>query len=345
LDNPVTITCSDGTDSYCLQIGSSSPTGASYYIKSPDNNDVYTIDSTYGITLDLSRDDLKFRYLIDSYVSNVTKIVYKKGDSVVFNCSKSDSGTWSLVEPTLNGLSVDLTKISSIIDLLIRADVIDFISENPSDSELKEYGLDEPLYTIEIADNDEDNTIYFGNSPQDNVIYAQFASTGQVATFYMGELGIIGSGVESVLSDTIYTDSLQNITNLNIDYNGKVYDYGLTYDSDERTYTYSEDGKTITDDDYKTLVNTLIASSLNIPLYSMDLDAVPDGDPVLTITYTRNYDPTEYKLEFIPTDNETKTYYVLMDGEFRGCIVRDRTLNADGHVLSNLKNIDEAKGN
>jgi hypothetical protein len=75
----------------------------------------------------------------------------------------------------------------------------------------------------------------------------------------------------------------------------------------------------------------------------MDLDATPEGDPVLTITYTRNYDPAEYTLEFIPTDEESKTYYVLMDGEFRGCIVRDRTINAEGHILNNLKNLDEAK--
>jgi hypothetical protein len=336
LDNPITITCSDGTNTYSLQIGNTSPTGESYYIKSTDDNDVYTITADDGLLLKIEEKDLKNRYIIDAYVYSLTKILYKEGDDVIFDCEKSD-GTWNLIEPELSNMSVDLSKISSIADLLIRADVIDFIDNNPSDSDLAQYGLDNPKYTIQLATEDEERTVYFGDSPEDNVIYAQFDDTKEIVTFYMGEVGILGSGAEVVLNDTLYNDSQSNITNLKVDYQGSTYDIKVDYNSDDRTYTYSYGDKVITNEDEIQAVSLVVATSLNIPLYNMQLDAEPTGDPVLTITYTRNYEPTEYTLEFIPTDADSKYYYVLMDGEYLGCVVRNRALTADNQFLSCLE--------
>lgn len=343
LDNPVTVSCSDGVNEYSIQVGNISPTGESYYIKSVDNNDVYTVSFEDGAIMHMEKDDLKNRYILDTSLYSVNKIIYSDGDSVVFNCEKGDTGSWNLIEPNISNVDVDITKISSIIDLIIRADAVDFISENPTDAELTEYGLDNPKYTIELGsvdDNGEHDTIiYFGNSPQDNVIYGQFADTKQVATFYMGEIGILDSTAEVVLSDTLYKDDLKNITNLKVDYNQQTLDIGITYNSNDRSYSYTLDGKPLgsTDSNYSTIVD-LVASSLNIILYSFEPDITPTGEPEFTITYTRNYEPNEYTLKFIP-DEESKYYYILMDDEYFGCVVRKRTLYSDRSFLTCLDSL------
>jgi len=341
LDNPISVSCSDGSESYDIQIGNTSPTGESYYIKSPDNNDIYTITAAEGAAIHADKTDLKNRFIIDSYVSAVNKIIYTADDKVIFNCQKNDSGAWELIEPQVSNVEVNLSKISAIADLLIRADVIDFISESPTDEELAEYGLDNPKYKIEISDDDENNTLYLGNSPEDNVIYAQFGDTKEVATFYMGEIGIIGYGTEAVVDDILYEDKKENITNLQVTYNSQTIDIGVNYNSDDRSYSYTKDDSTINDESYYSLVNKLVNSSLQIPLDSIKLDDIPNGEPILTITYTRNYEPNAYKLEFIPTDEDAKYYYVLMDGQYKGCIVRSRDLSSDDYIIGAIKNVLE----
>lgn len=337
LDNPISVTCSDGVKEYNIQIGNLSPSSESYYIKSMDNNDVYTITASEGSAIHVTKNDLKDRLIINSYVSDVQKIVYSEDGKVVFNCQKDDSGTWQLVEPKISNIGTNIAKISSIADLLIRADVVDFITENPTKEELVEYGLDNPKYTIEIADSDEDNTIYLGNSPTDNVIYVQFADTKEVATFYMGELGIIGENVSAILNDVIYNDKKQNITNIKYEYDNQTLDVGIKYNSTDSSYTYTKDGSTVSNEDDISNLNILTDASLQISLYKMDLNAVPDGEPTFTITYTRNYEPNTYKLEFIPTDEDSKYYYVKMNGEYFGCIVRNRILISDNGVIKLLK--------
>lgn len=343
LDNPVTISCSDGVNEYSIQVGNVSPTGESYYIKYVDNNDVYTVPFEDGAIMHMEKDDLKNRYILDTSLYSVNKIVYYEEDSVVFNCEKDNNGTWNLLEPNISNVNVDITKISSMLDLIIRTNVVDFISENPTDAEITEYGLDNPKYTIELGsvdDNGEHDTIiYFGDSPQDNVIYAQFADTKQVVTFYMSQIDILGCNAEVVLSDTLYKDDLNNITNLKVDYNQQTLDIGIAYNSDDRSYSYTLDGKPLntTDSNYSTIVD-LVASSLNIILYSFEPDITPTGEPEFTITYTRNYEPNEYTLKFIP-DEEAKYYYVLMNDEYLGCVVRKRTLYSDRSFLTCLDSL------
>jgi hypothetical protein len=334
LDHAVTVSCSDGTDTYALEIGNTSPTGESYYIKSVDNNDVYTISAEDGVLLHLSKDDLKFRYITDSYTSAVNKIIYKKGDEVIYDCEKLDGKTWSLVEPTTS-LTVNLASISNIADLLIRADVVDFITENPTAEELKQYGLDTPQYTIELADDDEDRIVYFGNrqEDEDNVIYAQFADTKEIVTFYVGELGIIDSSIDAVLDSTIYTDEKQKITNVTINYDGTTTSIGVNYDSDSRAYTYTKNG--VVDEDKASFI---VDATLSISLYNVDFTAVPTGEPTFTISFTRNEDPTAVTLKFIPTDENSTYYYVLVNDEYQGAIVRDRYLQSEGNLLYLLKN-------
>lgn len=337
LDNPITISCGDGSNTYSVEVGNTSPTGESYYIKLPDNNDVYTISADDGVTLHLTKNDLKFKYIIDAYVSIVNKIVYKKGDETIFNCQKTDGSTWSLIEPTTS-LTVNLSSISNIADLLIRADVVDFISENPTQDELKSYGLDNPLYTIEIADDDEDRTVYFGNSPEDNIIYAQFSDTKEVVTFNISELGIIDAGLEAILNKTVYTDEKQYISNVSISYNGTTTNIDVSYNKDERLFSYSKNGTPVTNDDQILKVSSIVDSTTNIPLYSVDFSAQPTGEPTLTISYTRTTEPTNLTLKFIPTDENASYYYILVNDQYQGAIVRDRYLRSEGGIIYTLEN-------
>lgn len=337
LDNPITISCSDGSNTYQIQIGNPSPTGESYYIKSLDNNDVYTISSEDGVMIHLNKDDLKYRYITDSYISVVNKIVYKKGTETIFDCQKPDGNTWELIEPKTN-LSINLSKISNIADLLIRADVVEFISENPTQEELKQYGLDNPQYTIELADDDEDRTVYFGNSPEDNLIYAQFEDTKEVVTFYIGELGIIDSGIEVILESSIYNDNKREISNVSISYNGTETSIGMSYSENDRKYKYYQNGTDVTDTDIGAKLSSIVDASLNIPLYDVDFSAQPSGEPTFTISYTRTTEPTTVTLKFIPTDEQSKYYYVLLNDVYQGSIVRDRYLNSENGLLYLIQN-------
>lgn len=333
LDNPITVSCGDGSNTYELQIGNPSPTGESYYIKSPEDNDIYTISSDVGVVIHLNKDDLKFRYITDSYVSVVNKIVYKQGNQTVFHCEKVDGITWSLIEPITN-LTVNLSNISNIADLLIRADVVEFISENPTQDELKQYGLDNPLYTIELADDDEDRTVYFGNSPEDNLIYAQFEDTKEVVTFYIGELGIIGSQLDALLNKAVYSDNKRLISNVSISYNGMDTSIDMSYDETNRQYVYSQNG--VTDTENK--LSFIVDSALNVILDKVDFSAQPVGEPAFTITFTRTEEPNVVTLKFIPTDESSSNYYVMLNDEYQGAVVKDRYLRTEGGLIYVLEN-------
>ena len=82
-----------------------------------------------------------------------------------------------------------------------------------------------------------------------------------------------------------------------------------------------------------------------IPLYHVDVEQQPTGSSIIKITYTRNYEPKQYTIELVPTDESNDYYYVLSDGKYRGCIVRNRALQTTNYLLSNVKEILDYKSN
>lgn len=373
LDSPLTISCTDGIETYAIQVGSASPTGESYYIKSPDDNAVYTISSSDGEVFNLILDDLKDRAIIHSYVSVVNKLSYKEGDKLIFDCKKDSAGVWELTYPTIEGVETNLSSISALCDVLIRTNIVDFVNENPTDADLKQYGLDSPYYTIEIADDDEDVTLTLGKAVEDtesSLVYGRLSSTGAICTFNLGEFSILNSGAEAVLVNQVYNESKENLTNVTIEYEGQKISYDIDYDKSNRSFTYSENGKPIKEEKTSTetettqsdttdtttaettkertyfeMVQSLINSTIQIPLYHVDVDQQPTGSSIIKITYTRNYEPKQYTIELVPTDESNDYYYVLSDGKYRGCIVRNRALQTTNYLLSNVKEILDYKSN
>jgi hypothetical protein len=107
----------------------------------------------------------------------------------------------------------------------------------------------------------------------------------------------------------------------------------VNYDSDSRAYTYTKNG--VVDEDKASFI---VDATLSISLYNVDFTAVPTGEPTFTISFTRNEDPTAVTLKFIPTDENSTYYYVLVNDEYQGAIVRDRYLQSEGNLLYLLKN-------
>ena len=149
---------------------------------------------------------------------HIQSITFKPRDGDAFTCSRQD-GKWTVTDP--RKLAVDQGNFSSVLNSLTTATIDQVVDSKPSN--LKDFGLDSPAYTLDITTNakPESLTLLLGDdTPTSGGVYAKVSGNPRVFTLE----SYLKSSLEKKLFDlrdrqavTLKADQLQKIA---VEYKG-----------------------------------------------------------------------------------------------------------------------------
>lgn len=140
-----------------------------YFAKLLGNPTIFTVHSDLFLSLQNAQNSLRNKQFIKINPNAVYDIEIAQNDLGV-KLQKLENNQWQLIEKSQNGglliLPADSTVISSLIDRLQNLQAIAFISDAPSNTDLKHYGFKDPQRVIKLtADNK--LTLLIGNIDKD----------------------------------------------------------------------------------------------------------------------------------------------------------------------------------
>jgi hypothetical protein len=149
---------------------------------------------------------------------HIQSITFKPRDGDAFTCSRQD-GKWTVTDP--RKLAVDQGNFSSVLNSLTTATIDQVVDSKPSN--LKDFGLDSPSYTLDITTNAKPETLTLllgDDTPTSGGVYAMVSGNPRVFTLE----SYLKSSLEKKLFDlrdrqavTLKADQLQKIA---VEYKG-----------------------------------------------------------------------------------------------------------------------------
>ncbi len=327
-DNPIKLTVTAYGIDYTLYVGGVTPTNENYYVMKEGSDYIYTIDYSTGLILSANKNSLKSEYIADYLASEVDYFALWKGkesdENILFSMTKQADDTWHMDKP-YNDDSVYNSDISAFIDNAIRDKVYSFGPENCTDADYKTYGFDNPQFVFEMSAGDKHTKVIFGDyTNNDTEMYGLFVDTKQVVTFYKDNVAILGYDTINMMNAAVYTPGIDTISKINV----TMSDTDVELEIDEANEKYTVNGNEI-DNNNDELYNDFLHffSSFNNAVFeSINKDDSPTGEAEVIINYTLT-DGTVATIEYIPVPGEdSKTYWVVKDGEYTGFIVRKKVV-------------------
>jgi hypothetical protein len=323
----------DGTTSVYL-LGDELVTGSTYYFMKEGDPRVFSVWQNIGSAYLGTVDSLlvKGKFTLEQADIDYVKTV-KNGAVVVEMTSKGAYSSvgiapWTIEQPFQRFVSS--SQLSTYLQSILSVTMGDIVEGDAND--LVQYGLDKPIYDITISGKDAasgdeiTNELLIGADKDENYAYAKFADRSTVYLVSKSALSFADTGAAKLMDKTII---LVNITSvLKVDFDGldthgtmivtqtpSKDDKGeIRKDSNGKTLydqTFSIDDKSIEDG----IARYFYQECIGLATHSMVANGwQPTGEaPVATLTYTRNADPREIKIEFLPYDKDF--YAVRMNGQ------------------------------
>lgn len=337
LDDPTVITASDGSSEYTVYVGDPDPTGSYYYIMTGDKNKIYAIETLYGCVLKTSRLMMKDTYMLpysDNEIEHIQLI--KKGETVYDLTHNDEDDTWYLAEEYPE-LTVDKTNITSMINIMTRIEVQEFLDEDLED--YSKYGFDNPEAELLVTGSDGETVrllfSYYGNdtSTYTHVLF----ESGQAAKFYTGDVDFIEYTPANFLVQEVCNVSVFNIEGFDLIYNGANDSFDVNMNED----SVSMNGISISDlgDKAVAAFTNLYNSLIYIELQEVDISAVPEkSEPVLSVSY-RLSDGTKKLFELYRKDDDS--CYAFVDDSYTGAIVSMDELDGKNSVSEFYEKLTE----
>lgn len=324
LENPIKITASDGTKDYTIYIGDPSPTGDVYYVMTGDKSKIYAIDTLYGSVLKTSRTMMKDPMMLpfgDREIANIQLI--RDGKTAYDLNYDSESGLWKLPDE-YSKLTTDVTKITSMINIMTRIEAQNFFEENLED--LSKYGFDKPTAELIVTGLNGVTRKYlfslYGNET-DTYIHVYFEETGQVATYFTGDCNFINYGYDRFISPMICNISLNGITGLDFTFEGR----NDSFEVDTETDTVKMNGKPLSEFAANTTNSfSVFYSSLSaLEISGLDIENTPElSDPILKAVFHFADEPDK-TVELVERDDSS--CYVFIDGTYTGAYIENEKFN------------------
>lgn len=340
-DSPVTLkvyTTDTGEENpHTLYIGDSTPTYDAYYAMVPGSNDVYTINYTAGSIFCAAKDMLKNLYLFDTFSTLVDSFELTNGDTTML-LKRDENTLWKMYQPKES--AVHSSMVTNLMDTLVRVQIDGFVEENPSD--FAKYGLDDPKYRLKVSGTINGETVtremWFGDMISDAAdetqMYGYFADSKQVFMITAAAVSFLDDAAIDYMFPYCVNVSIDDLSKIEINM-GDVYDLHETLYLDYANEQYALgdlDIDALEDDDILTLYQDFFRAITTLQFTDMDLDAVPQGDPAISILYT-HLDGSETNVTFI--SQAKNNFYLMVNGEYTGLTVRlNRFTGSSGMVLS-----------
>jgi hypothetical protein len=339
----------DGTTATFL-LGNKLASGNTYYCMKQGDPRVVTVWQNYGSTYLGTIDSLlaKEKFTLTEEDVDFVKLV-KNGNTVFEITSKGENSNistvsqWQIVQPWKR--AVNSEQLSTLMQGILGVSMDEVVEGNPAD--LGKYGLDKPVYDVTIAGADKTNELLVGSDKDDYYTYAKFADSPIVYTVSKSSLAFTGTTAYKLMDKMIMLVDISSAISVNFNGLGQQGSLIITQTptkddqgnpkldgNGKQMYdqTFSMAGKQVDDKVARYYYRTCIG----LQTHSM----IPEGwqptgePPVAVLTYTRNADPTQIKIEFLSYDKDF--YAVRANGDIL-FLIRQANVQEVADDLAKLK--------
>jgi hypothetical protein len=331
LDKPVLISAktSDG-ETVEVEVGNLTATKQAYYMKKKGENTVYTIPTYAGEILASRKKDLRNKYILDVIDSAVTELALTKNGKLTFSAVNTSDSGWTIKEPIESG--VDMIRMDNVLAALVRAEITDYIEEDPKD--LSQYGLDEPSYIVKAAAATQKITMLLGDVKENyKEVYGMLEGTNEVFVINPSTLGFLDITTVEIIDGFIYAPYIYDVTDIEVKMDGETINLKIEKIEDtNNSEDEKEDGQKSKENFYVNGRNvnekgeggiskfkSYYQALISITADDIDPNASVEGEPEISITYKRNKEPGTVKVGFIPRDADT--YYAMKDDKYTGIVI------------------------
>ena len=216
----VKLTFKDGTVK-TLRFGMQKPGSASYFAVVEEANKVYLINSTYKSAVVLTKENLLHTQIFSFNDEGKIKYieVYKSGERFIYLSGKmeaEDTRTWKMEYP-LNRPGAD-SHIEEVLTSALNLTTLEYIEGDCEN--LAQYGLDNPVYLLRIADNKGTQTLSVGNKvPDGDAYYCIFGGENNVFTIDLSSITFIDDSALKYMDTAIFDRMYTELKSINVNIN------------------------------------------------------------------------------------------------------------------------------
>ena len=315
LENPYTLTVSDGEKDYTVYIGDISPTKDYFYTMAEGKSNIYGI--SYDSAVSLLAD--KFSIVSPKITSfgdfGICGIKLEKDGETVYDLTKGEDSAWHLPD-SYSMLTLNNSRIESIITTLTRLEAQEILSVDPDKK--SDYGLDKPECTLTLTNNDgsQEKILFSTKNAGADYINAYIDNYGFSEKYYSADASFTNYKVYDLVSDIIECASMYSI-------NG--FEFDCEYASDE----FSIDNSTgilscrgskadLNDAEILSLFKTFYNLLAYVSISDIDTDAKPElKNPAFSAVYHLT-SGEDKKIDLVPADGDK--CYVFLDDEYTGTL-------------------------
>lgn len=326
MDQPaayIQVTQEDGK-TVSLKLGSQAVTGDGYYAIVNDEATVYLVGMTYKSGLSFSNLDMtEIIKAPEIAAENITyihvnnrdgeEVELKYNETPLIDNSGSKIDNWQLIKPYGGGFSADSDKVSELQANYAAFDFIDCVDYKGED--LSEYGLDNPLATIDIGyfettepsvtpqpttaagteaaeaqKVNKEYKIYIGNKNDNGDYYVKSDGLNAVYTLSGDSVDkMLQIDVFGIMSHYVALPNIAMVDMVSADINGQQYKMEIKHaqksndKEDDAKDTYSFQGKDVEEKDFKDLYQIMIGIQYDAALKEeVDISKLK---PVMTLSY------------------------------------------------------------
>ena len=343
-----TATWEDGT-SHTLLLGDKAPSGSSYYIQVKGDPKVYSVESYNGQHFHWTLKDIRSRTLTPAI--NWDEVSYVKitepGGTVIEVRKKLESenksfqlgfGQFLMTRPYRLPRGLDSQKQDTVIKGAQAVSISDFADEPLKP--LSAYGLQPPKAEVVVRDKSNTLDLIFGDQKGTQT---WFAVRGQPGVYLVdtSSLDFLKTKPFDVIDKFTFIPNIEDVDRIDIAAGGKTHTLVITrtvkkaanapaatnvpsgpngqaaqkpaeQPKDEVTTTYTADGKTVEEDNFKKFYQAVIG----LQIEGETAHQVPDAPEVSTTYYLNKGESRKVKVDYAPYDRDFDAIFVDGTGQF-----------------------------
>jgi len=314
LDRPqaiVSFVLNDGSENTLL-IGDLTASKVQYYAKDTKRSKIFILGS-YDVESLLSPvNDFRDRNVLSADLNSIQSISMSQDGVSSFRLMKDVvSDEWQIAEPLIMSARGDA--VVEMMDNLKKLKIKDFITDQATD--LSQYGLDSPSYTLEIEDaNQQKDVVSFGKIDEEKqFVYISYGDDRAVYTVSLEDFDPQRFKVSNFFDEAPLSVSIDDIAQVTIIENGSSVVFIKDF-ANADVFTYS--GNVVDQEDFTTLYTNIMA--LAAEGYDPDIKS---GEPDLTVIL-ETMDHNQIKAEFVQRDDTT--YFMVLNEEQKPFYISER---------------------
>jgi hypothetical protein len=316
LDEPkatITFKLDDGTQN-TLFIGEMTASKVQYYAKDSAREQIYILGS-YDVENFLRPvNEFRDRTILKVDPASLSSIGLDISGKRDFKLVTDGSGTWELTEPLRIAARGDA--VAEMTNDIQELKIKDFIE---ADGSLEKYGLENPAFTLELADSRNAQKIYFGNVDEENqIIYIKNDDSDEICTLSLEAFDPRRFKIAEFLNEAPLSVSIGDVNKVVIIENSSTVEF--LRDATKAEDSFTLDGKAVNMEQFTTLYVDIMA--LTAEGYD---PSNTGGVPELTVMLELKDSSETIKAEFVKRDE--LSYYMVLNGEPRPFFIGERKID------------------